>query len=74
MTKIIYLFKIPIGFDNTLFISFVFRYYKSGKDNFIKLDYLFFLPNLFYLILEVIEIKLLAEEYLIIEVFEVFWN
>jgi AraC-like DNA-binding protein len=61
-------------FDNTLFVTFLFlffRYYKSGKDNFIKLDYLFFLPNLFYLIFEVIEIKLL-EEYLIVEVFEVF--
>jgi AraC-like DNA-binding protein len=61
-------------FDNTLFVTFLFlffRYYKSGREQINKLDYLFFLPNFFYLILEVIEIKLL-EDNLIVEIFEVF--
>ncbi|EIA08965.1 helix-turn-helix domain-containing protein [Flavobacterium frigoris] len=61
-------------FDNTLFVTFIFlffRYYKSGKEKFKKLDYLFFLPNILYLILEVIEIKLVKEN-LIVEIFEVF--
>jgi AraC-like DNA-binding protein len=61
-------------FDNTLFVTFIFlffRYYKSGTEKFKKLDYLFFLPNILYLILEVIEIKF-VEENLIVEIFEVF--
>lgn len=60
-------------FDNTLFVTFLFlffRYYISGKEKFLKLDFLFFLPNVFYVILEVIEIKSVKEN-LIIEIFEV---
>ncbi|WP_026752969.1 AraC family transcriptional regulator [Sediminibacter sp. Hel_I_10] len=61
-------------FDNTLFVTFLFlffRYYKSGKEKFSSFDYLFFLPNIFYLILEVIEIQLVKEN-LFVEIFEVF--
>lgn len=61
-------------FDNTLFVTFLFlffRYYSSGKERFLKLDYLFFIPNVLYSILEVIEINSL-KEYLILEIFEVF--
>jgi AraC-like DNA-binding protein len=61
-------------FDNTLFVTFLFlflRYYKSGKEKFTQFDHLFFLPNILYLILEVIEIKRL-EENLIIEILEIF--
>ena len=60
-------------FDNTLFVTSLFlffRYYKSGKEKFSKLDYLFFIPNILYLILEVIEIKSHPEN-LIIEICEV---
>ncbi len=61
-------------FDNTLFVTFLFlffRYYKSGEEKFLKLDYLFYIPNILYLIFEVIEIKC-HQEYLIIEIGEVF--
>lgn len=60
-------------FDNTLFVSFLFlffKYYKSEREKFIKSDYLFFLPNLFYLILEIIEIRS-PKENLAIEILEV---
>ena len=60
-------------FDNTLFITFLFlffRYYKSGEEKFTKIDCLFFLPNVLYFILEIIEIQLLAEN-LIVEIFEI---
>lgn len=61
-------------FDNTLFVTFIylfFRYYKNEKDKFAKLDYLFFLPNLIYFILEVIELRI-VEENLIVEILEIF--
>lgn len=61
-------------FDNTLFVTFLFlffRYYKSGKQKFKKSDYLFFIPNILYFFLEIIEIKLLKEN-LVVEIFEVF--
>lgn len=61
-------------FDNTLFVTFLFlffRYYKSRNEIFLKYDYLFFVPNIVYLILELIEINL-QQENLIVEIFEVF--
>lgn len=48
-------------FDSSLFITFLFlffRYYKSGKEQFSKLDFLFFVPNVVYFIIEAIEIAL----------------
>ena len=60
-------------FDNTLFVTFLFlffKYNKNEREQFIKSDYLFFLPNIFYLILEVLEIKL-PKENLSIEILEV---
>ncbi len=60
-------------FDNTLFITFLFlffRYYRSGKEKFALIDYLFFLPNILYLILEIIEIKFVNEN-VIVEIFEI---
>ena len=60
-------------FDNTLFVTFLylfFKYYKSKREKFIKSDYLIFLPNIFYLILEILEIKL-PKENLNIEILEV---
>ncbi|MFV8467398.1 helix-turn-helix domain-containing protein [Flavobacterium sp. LB1P62] len=60
-------------FDNTLFVTFLFlffKYYKNERKKFIKSNYLFFLPNIFYLILEVLEIKL-PKENLNIEILEV---
>jgi AraC-like DNA-binding protein len=60
-------------FDNTLFVTFLFlffKYYKSEREKFTKSNYLFFIPNIFYLILEVLEIKLPAEN-LNIEILEV---
>ena len=60
-------------FDNTLFVTFLFlffKYNKNEREKFIKSDYLFFLPNIFYLILEVLEIKLPTEN-LSIEILEV---
>lgn len=60
-------------FDNSLFITFLFlffRYYKSGKEEFAKADFLFFIPNIVYFIIEVIEI-ILVEENLLVEIFEI---
>lgn len=60
-------------FDNTLFITFLFlffRYYKNGTEKFKKFDFLFFLPNILYFTLEGFEI-LLAKENLYIEILEV---
>ncbi|MDO6802607.1 helix-turn-helix domain-containing protein [Wenyingzhuangia sp. 1_MG-2023] len=59
-------------FDSSLFITFLFlffKYYKNGKEVFSKTDCLFFIPNLIYFIIEAIEIKM-GEDSLIIEVFE----
>lgn len=59
-------------FDNTLFVTFLFlffRYFKSGIEKFSKFDYLFFLPNCIYLILELTEIKL-GQESNLVEIFE----
>ncbi|MEO8236434.1 MAG: helix-turn-helix domain-containing protein [Flavobacterium sp.] len=61
-------------FDNTLFVTFLFlffKYYKNNKEKFTKSDYYFFIPNIIYSILEVIEIKLHPNN-IIVEVFEVF--
>lgn len=60
-------------FDSSLFVTFLFlffRYYISGKDRFHPLDYLFFIPNLVYFIIEGIEIKMAADS-LLVEVFEI---
>ncbi len=60
-------------FDNSLFVTFLFlffRYYKSGKDKFAKSDYLFFIPNIIYFIIEAIEIKM-GKEDLVVEIFEI---
>ncbi|MGB3345086.1 MAG: helix-turn-helix domain-containing protein [Aequorivita sp.] len=60
-------------FDNSLFVTFLFlffRYYKSGKEKFAKADFLFFIPNIVYFIIEVIEI-ILVEENLLVEIFEI---
>lgn len=60
-------------FDNSLFITFLFlffRYYKRGKEKFAKADFLFFIPNIVYFIIEVIEI-ILVEENLLVEIFEI---
>jgi len=46
-------------FDNSLFITFLFlffRYFKSEKLVFEKKDYLFFIPNITYFIIEFIEV------------------
>ena len=48
-------------FDSSLFITFLFlffRNYNNGKNTFSKRDYLFFLPNILYFIIEGIEIYL----------------
>ncbi|WP_026450337.1 helix-turn-helix domain-containing protein [Aequorivita capsosiphonis] len=60
-------------FDNSLFITFLFlffRYFKSGKEKFAKVDFLFFIPNIIYFLIEAIEIKM-DEEDLIVEIFEI---
>ncbi len=60
-------------FDSSLFVTFLFlffRYYKSGKEKFAILDLLFFLPNIIYFIIEGLEI-FLVEENLIVEIFEI---
>jgi AraC-like DNA-binding protein len=60
-------------FDSSLFVTFLFlffRYYKNGKEKFAKTDYLFFLPNIIYFIIEGLEIWM-VEENIIVEVFEV---
>jgi len=58
--------------DSSLFITFLFlyfKYFKSEKEVFSKNDYLFFLPNLAYLGIEVFEI-VFAEENIFIEILE----
>lgn len=60
-------------FDSSLFVTFLFlffRYYKNGKEKFDKFDYLFFIPNIIYFIIEGIEIKM-VEENLLVEIFEI---
>ena len=60
-------------FDSSLFITFLFlffRYYNNGKESFAKLDYLFFIPNLIYFIIELIEINSQSENF-IVEIIEV---
>jgi AraC-like DNA-binding protein len=60
-------------FDNSLFVTFLFlffRYYKSGKEKFTTVDSLFFLPNIVYFFLEATEIKM-GSENLTIEIFEI---
>ena len=55
-------------FDSSLFVTFLFlffRYYKSGKEKFAKLDYLFFLPNIIYFIIEGLEILIVKEHFLV---------
>lgn len=57
-------------FDTTLFVSFLFlffRYFKSGKEKFQKKDLIFFVPNILYAIIEVIELNL-NQDYLIVEI------
>lgn len=59
-------------FDNSLFVTFLFlffKYYVSGVQRFAKQDYLFFLPNVLYIIIEIFEINA-PEENLVGEVFE----
>lgn len=61
-------------FDSSLFVTFLFlffRYYKSGKEKFAKLDYIFFVPNIVYFIIEGIEI-IMVNEHLLVEIFEIF--
>ena len=60
-------------FDSSLFVTFLFlffRYYKNGKEKFAKLDYLFFLPNIIYFIIEGLEI-LIVKEHFLVEIFEI---
>ena len=60
-------------FDNTLFVTFLFlffKYYKNNIEKFVKSDYYFFIPNIIYLILEVIEINL-NHTNIIIDIFEI---
>jgi len=59
--------------DSSLFVTFLFlffRYYNNGKENFAKLDYLFFVPNLIYLAIEALEIKF-PSDILFLEIFEI---
>ena len=61
-------------FDNSLFATFLFlffRYSKNKKEEFSKLDYLFFLPNIIYFIIEIIELKLQTVSK-ILDTFELF--
>lgn len=60
-------------FDSSLFVTFLFlffRYYKKAGDKFVKLDCLFFLPNIVYFIIEGIEIEMVVEN-LLVEIFEI---
>ena len=59
--------------DSSLFVTFLFlffRYYKSGKEKFAKVDYLFLIPNIVYFIIEGLEI-IMTEENFIVEIFEI---
>jgi AraC-like DNA-binding protein len=60
-------------FDSSLFVTFLFlffRYYNNGKNQFAKIDYLFFLPNLIYFLIEAIELKIVTDN-LLVEIFEI---
>lgn len=60
-------------FDKSLFVTFLFLFFKydrNGAQQFLKRDLLFFLPNVFYLILEVIEIVLVTDNP-VVEFFEI---
>jgi AraC-like DNA-binding protein len=60
-------------FDSSLFVTFLFlffRYYNNGKEHFAKIDFLFFLPNLIYFIIEAIELKIITDN-LLVEIFEI---
>lgn len=60
-------------FDSSLFATFLFlffRYYKSRKEKFAKVDYLFFLPNVIYYIIDGVEIMMVEENFLV-EIFEI---
>lgn len=59
-------------FDTTLFITFLFlffKYFKSGVEKFNKKDLLFFIPNIIYVIIELIELNV-SKEYFVIEIVE----
>ena len=59
-------------FDSSLFITFLFlfyRYRRSGKESFDLRDLLFFLPNLFYLGVETTEL-IWDREFLLLELLE----
>ncbi|MEX0289953.1 MAG: hypothetical protein AB3N14_12665 [Flavobacteriaceae bacterium] len=54
--------------DSSLFVTFFFlffRYLRSGKGSFQKMDYLFFLPNVVYLIVEISELITEEENWLL---------
>ncbi|WP_299207591.1 helix-turn-helix domain-containing protein [uncultured Dokdonia sp.] len=60
-------------FDSSLFITFLFlffRYYKNEKDAFNKKDFLFFIPNVIYFLIEGLEIYVLDES-LFLEILEI---
>ncbi|MDY0779362.1 helix-turn-helix domain-containing protein [Tenacibaculum sp. IB213877] len=59
-------------FDTTLFSTFLFlffKYFKSGVEKFNKKDLLFFIPNIIYVIIELIELNT-SENNLAIEIVE----
>ncbi|PKG51750.1 helix-turn-helix domain-containing protein [Olleya sp. 1-3] len=59
-------------FDSSLFVTFLFlffRYYKNGKEKFQKFDYLFFIPNIIYFVIEGIEVLFPTESF-VVEIFE----
>lgn len=59
-------------FDTTLFITFLFlffKYFKSGVEKFNKKDLLFFLPNIAYVIIELIELNPSGEMF-VVEILE----
>lgn len=61
-------------FDSSLFVTFLFlffKYDKSRNEQFARVDYFFFLPNCFYLIAEIIEIRSVNGN-LLVEIFEIF--
>ncbi|MEZ4802165.1 MAG: helix-turn-helix domain-containing protein [Gelidibacter sp.] len=60
-------------FDSSLFVTFLFlffRYYKNGRTTFVIWDLVFFLPNLIYFIIEIIEL-VLQREVFFVEIFEI---
>lgn len=60
-------------FDSSLFVTFLFlffKYYKNEKAQFSPIDYVFFLPNLVYFIIEGLEIIFPSENFLV-EIFEI---